>query len=266
MPVEEIAAEEMAPEGEDAAEAMWRHADRGNVGINIRKAPLLRVIVARDDARDRWLLLLLTHHLVIDHTTLDAIVAEVHAHFAGRAAQLPTPLPFRAFVAEARVGMKQEEHEAFFRDMLGDIDEPTAPFGLLDVRGGGSSIAQTRLAVEADLARRLRIQARRLSATPASLFHLAWALVLARTTGREDVVFGTVLFGRMTGGAGADRALGLFINTLPLRLSLKGRDVETAVRETHERLTLLLRHEHASLALAQRCSAVSSPAPCSPRC
>ncbi len=222
---------------------------------------MLRVMVARDDARGRWLLVLLNHHLVIDHTTLDAIVAEVHAHFAGKVAQLPTPLPFRTFVAEARTGMRQEEHEAFFRDMLGDIDEPTAPFDLLDVQRDGSSVAQARLAVEAGLARRLRTQARRLSATPASLFHLAWALVLARTTGREDVVFGTVLFGRMTGAAGADRALGLFINTLPLRLSLNGRNVEMAVRETHARLALLLRHEHASLALAQRCSAVSSPAP-----
>ena len=205
--------------------------------------------------------MLLNHHLVIDHTTLDAIVAEVHAHFAGRVAQLPTPLPFRTFVAEARLGMRQEEHQAFFRDMLGDIDEPTAPFGLLDVQGNGSSIAEARLAVEAGLARRLRAQARRLGATPASLFHLAWALVLARTTGREDVVFGTVLFGRITGSAGADRALGLFINTLPLRLSLDGRSVEVAVRETHARLALLMRHEHASLALAQRCSAVPPPAP-----
>jgi amino acid adenylation domain-containing protein len=257
--VEEVAVEEIAPEGADAAAAMWRRADRHNARIDIREAPLLRVMVARDDARGRWLLVLLNHHLVIDHTTLDAIVAEVHAHFAGKVAQLPTPLPFRTFVAEARLGMRQEEHEAFFRDTLGDIDEPTAPFGLLDVKGDGSSVAEARLEVEVGLARRLRTQARRLGVAPASLFHLAWALVLASTTGREDVVFGTVLFGRITGDA--DRALGLFINTLPLRLSLNGRNVETAVRETHARLALLLRHEHASLALAQRCSAVPPPAP-----
>ena len=169
MLVEEVWVDEIASEGEDAATAMWRRAGRRDARINIRKAPLLHVMVARDDDRGRWLLVLLNHHLVIDHTTLDAIVAEVHAHFAGRVAQLPTPLPFRTFVAEARTGMRQEEHEAFFRDMLGDIDEPTAPFDLLDVQGDGSSVAQARLAVETGLARRLRTQARRLGASAGQL-------------------------------------------------------------------------------------------------
>ncbi|WP_245508903.1 AMP-binding protein, partial [Bradyrhizobium nanningense] len=55
--------------------------------------------------------------------------------------------------------------------------------------------------------------------------------------------------------------MGLFINTLPLRLDLDGTAVEASVRTTHARLAELLAHEHASLALAQRCSAVAAPAP-----
>ena len=108
---------------------------------------------------------------------------------------------------------------------------------------------------------RLRGQARRIGVSLASLCHLAWGQVLARTSGREDVVFGTVLFGRMQAGEGADRALGLFINTLPVRLDLDETGVEDSVRQTHQQLADLLRHEHASLALAQRCSGVAAPAP-----
>ena len=95
----------------------------------------------------------------------------------------------------------------------------------------------------------------------ASLCHLAWALVLARITGREDVVFGTVLFGRMQGGEGADRVMGPFINTLPLRIQIGDQSVLESIRHTHTLLAELLGHEHASLALAQRCSAVQAPAP-----
>ena len=141
------------------------------------------------------------------------------------------------------------------------MEEPTAPFGLADVRGDGSGISEGRRAIDLALAKRLRARARALGVSPASLFHLAWAQVLARVSGRDDVVFGTVLFGRMQGGEGSDRVLGLFINTLPIRIRVGEDGVADGVRHTHQLLAQLLRHEHAPLVLAQRCSAVAPPAP-----
>uniref|UniRef100_UPI00332B9CD7 condensation domain-containing protein n=1 Tax=Pseudomonas sp. HY13-MNA-CIBAN-0226 TaxID=3140473 RepID=UPI00332B9CD7 len=76
-----------------------------------------------------------------------------------------------------------------------------------------------------------------------------------------QVVFGTVLMGRMQGSHATDRALGIFINTLPFRVDVDAQDVRTAVKATHARLTTLLRHEHAALSLAQRCSGVLAPTP-----
>ena len=65
----------------------------------------------------------------------------------------------------------------------------------------------------------------------------------------------------MQGGEGADRVMGLFINTLPVRIGVGERGRRGGVRRTHALLAELLRHEHASLALAQRCSGVAAPAP-----
>jgi non-ribosomal peptide synthetase component F len=157
--------------------------------------------------------------------------------------------------------VSRARHEQFFSRMLATVDEPTAPFGLLDVRGDGVRVAQARLKVEAALGLALRAQARRLGVSAASICHQAWAQVLAQVSGRDDVVFGTVLFGRMQGGEGAERAMGLCMNMLPLRIRLGALSVEQCVRETHAALTQLMHHEHASLSLAQRCSGLPKGAP-----
>jgi len=249
------------PEMGDIADQLRARFDPRHFRLDVRRAPMMQAYTAYDAANNRWLLLLLTHHLALDHTALEILLEETRAHLSGHADLLPEPLPFRNFVAQARLGISPSEHEAFFRELLGDVDEPTAPFGVLDVQGDGSGVEEAAHTLDADLARRLRERARVLGVSSASLCHLAWGQVLARTTGRRDVVFGTVLFGRLQGGAGADRVLGMFINTLPVRLEIGIEGAEEAVRRTHVRLADVLRHEHAPLALAQRCSAVPAPTP-----
>ncbi|HET7463890.1 MAG TPA: amino acid adenylation domain-containing protein, partial [Longimicrobium sp.] len=258
LPVEEV---ELDADGGDAAEQLYRRFDPRHHRLDVRRAPLLRACVARDAARGEWVLLLLRHHLAGDHTATDVLHEEIQAHLRGEGHLLPAPLPFRNYVAQTRLGVSKEEHRAFFAELLGDVDEPTAPFGLMDVRGDGSGIDEARVRVEERLAARLRERARALGVSAASVVHVAWAQVLARTSGRDDVVFGTVLFGRMQGGDGADRVMGPFINTLPVRIRVGGAGAEESVREAHALLAKLLRHEHASLALAQRCSGVEAPAP-----
>ncbi|HET6378043.1 MAG TPA: amino acid adenylation domain-containing protein [Methylocella sp.] len=242
-------------------EQLRAHYDPRAFRLDVRQAPLLRVLTAWDACKQRWAALLLAHHLVCDHTTLEVLVGEAQAHMAGAHEQLPPPVPFRNFVAESRLGVSQKEHEAFFKAMLGDITEPTAPFGLVNVHGDASDVEEAKLDLDERLAARIRKQARALGVSPASLCHQAFALVLARVSGREDVVFGTVLFGRMHGSEGVSRAPGIFINTLPIRIRLDSTPAAAGVQKTHRLLTSLLRHEHASLALAQRCSAIHAPAP-----
>ncbi|WP_207284213.1 non-ribosomal peptide synthetase, partial [Pseudomonas sp. FW300-N2F2] len=245
----------------DVTTQLHQRFDPRHYRLDVRQAPLMRVAYAQDPANQRWVGILLFHHLVDDATSLAVLSAEIEAHLLGQADRLPASVPYRNYVAQARLGVSREAHEKFFRDMLGDVDEPTLPFGLQDVHGDGSGIEEVRQDVEADLSRRLRTQARQLGVSAASLYHLVWAQVLGKVSGKDDVVFGTVLVGRMQGGEGSDRALGMFINTLPLRVSLGQTTAGAGVKATHARLTALLGHEHASLVLAQRCSGVEAPTP-----
>ncbi|HEU0302475.1 MAG TPA: amino acid adenylation domain-containing protein, partial [Longimicrobium sp.] len=258
LPVDEV---RLDPAAGDAVSQLLRRFGAHAHPLDISRPPLLRAIVAHDPAGARWLLLLVMHHLAGDHTTLDILQGEVEAHLAGAADRLPPALPFRGYVERTRQGLSRAEHEAFFRELLGDVHAPTVPFGLQDARGGGAGAARARVAVDGELAGRLRAQARSLGVTAASLFHVAWAQVLARVSGRADVVFGTVLVGRMDGGPGADRVLGPLLNTLPVRVQVGEAGVEATVRRMHALLADLLHHEHASLALAQRCSGVEAPTP-----
>ncbi|CAM8849983.1 non-ribosomal peptide synthetase [Burkholderia pseudomallei] len=249
-----------AREGDIVRQLEARFDSRG-YRMDVSRAPLMHVHAACDGEHERWVARVLFHHLSIDHTTLERVIEEARAIGQGRAEDLPRPVPFRNFVAQARLGVSEADHEAYFRAKLGDIDEPTAPFGLLSVQGDGREIAEAARRLKPELSGALRGHARRLGVSAASMMHVAWGLVLSRTTGRQDVVFGTVLFGRMQGGAQSDRALGLFINTLPVRMRVAQTGVEASVKETHAQLAELMRHEHAPLVLAQRCSGVPAQTP-----
>ncbi|UBT81281.1 non-ribosomal peptide synthase/polyketide synthase [Pseudomonas amygdali] len=227
--------------------------------IDIAEAGLLRASVAADPQANRWLLHLRLHHLVGDHLTLHMLNDEVVSLLADKDSTLPPVRRFRDFVAQTFLEPNPGRYERFFREHLSQVREPSLPFGVAHVDPAHTQ--EHRQLVPSALLQQLDAHARRLGVNLGSLCHLAWGLVVARTSACRHVVFGTVLLGRASSLEFAEQAMGLLINTLPLYLELKDLSVDNAVLNTHASLTALLRHEHASLALAQRCSRISAPAP-----
>ena len=127
----------------EPVQVVWRHADlpvtevvleegtrHDPVGqllalagarMDLRRAPLVDVHIAAEPGTQRWLALIRVHHLIQDHTGLDVVIAEVRALLRGHAERLPEPLPFREFVAHARLGIPRSEHERYFAELLGDV-------------------------------------------------------------------------------------------------------------------------------------------------
>jgi len=249
------------PREGDIAHQLQSSFNPRRIRLDVSQAPMMRCIVTYDASEDRWLMLWIDNHLIFDLVAVNLILEEIQELLSGRTDRLPEPLPFRNFIAQVRLGSNRKQHEEFFRQMLGDVRETTAPFGLLDVLGDVANVEEWRMDLDLGLSQRLRERARVLGMSAASLCHLAWARVLSSVCDREDVVFGTLLFGRTQGGQGSERAIGLFINTLPVRIHVGDDGVEASARKAHALLAELMRHEHASLALAQRLSGVEAPAP-----
>ncbi len=122
--------------------AVQELVDRHDI-FNLTQAPLLQFAIAHDPERDRWVLLQRLHHLVGDHSTLDVLLSELYVFLAGEGHTLGLLPPFRNLVAQVRLGVSAEEHERFFREMLGEVSEPTLPFGLSDVHQDGGDIDES---------------------------------------------------------------------------------------------------------------------------
>ena len=229
--------------------------------MNLQQAPMLRVKLAAEPDSSRWFLFLQHHHLASDNESYALTGRELDAHAAGRLDELETPVAYREFVAHILNKSKTLDTEAYFTKLLADVEEPTLPFNLTDIYGNGREVESLSRPIDKTLAKAIRGCARDRRVSPACLFHAAWAWVLGACSGRDDVVFGTVLSGRLQGVNGIERALGMFINTLPLRVKLEDCTARQLVVQTERSLKELLPYEQAPLSKAQQCSGIANGLP-----
>lgn len=245
-----------APQGDQGgADELW---SQPLPGMDLAAAPLLRLKILPDPDGRTWRALLVVHHLVVDHASLEQVLEEVAQCMRGAGDELPPAPPFRSHVERVLAERDVAAHLEFFRRNLAGLRRPTMPFGITNPRADGAVIAEDHRAIEPEMALRLRAQARRHGLLPTSIFHLAWANLLAEAAGTRDVVFGTVMSGRLQAGAGV---VGLCINTLPLRVKLEGRSAVQAALDIQAQLGELMHHEHAPLAVALSASPLEGGAP-----
>ncbi|MDK2123471.1 non-ribosomal peptide synthetase [Parachitinimonas caeni] len=214
--------------------------------FDLARAPLQRCCYGFDATSNQWVLLHQLHHLTVDHATVEHLQQEIEAQLRGETLTATSTLPAPVSAAHA------PQHTAFFDELLQGFEPGPAPLDAERPLAGDACVVEAWQTLDGGLAEQLRQQARIHGVSVAALFHLAWAKVVACLSGRDDVVFGTVLLGRLHLGEQAQTAMGQFINTLPIRLQLQAGSVLDGLWQTQDRLSQLLEHEQAPLVLAQK--------------
>ena len=225
--------------------------------FDLAAPPLIRFALVRLTAEDHRLILT-GHHILLDGWSLPVLVRELmtlygHARQAESgttAAALPRPTPYRDYLAWI-AAQDRAAGLAAWRDALAGLQEPTylAP---RDRARPPAMPEQVALALSEELTAALSRQARAQGLTLNSYIQAAWAILLGRLTGRDDVVFGVTVAGRPPEIAGIETMVGLFINTLPLRVELPpGKPLVALIRDLQDRQSQLMAHQHLGLAEIQ---------------
>ncbi|MCV2463659.1 amino acid adenylation domain-containing protein, partial [Streptomyces sp. ICN988] len=217
--------------------------------FDLDRPPLVRFLLARTGT-DSAVLALTVHHAVLDGWSLPVLLRELLELYRGSSA-LPAPRPFADHLRRL-ARRDRDAAEQAWREAFADAEEPTriaaAVPGRVPVR---PERVETVLppAATATLAER----ARALGVTLNSVVETAWALTLSRTLGRDDLTFGVTVSGRPAEIDGIEDCVGLYINTVPLRVRLNPAEpLGDLLRRVQEERQRLLEHEHTGLADIQR--------------
>ncbi|WP_344609993.1 condensation domain-containing protein, partial [Streptomyces glaucus] len=239
-------------EEEALAEVRRLAAEERAERFDLARAPLLRLLLVRLTPERHWTVMT-SHHILLDGWSMPVMLTELAAIYAagGDASGLGPAPSFRDHLAWLARQDKEAARTAW-RAELADTDGPTlvAPAGpdRAPVLPG-----KQELTLSGELSDTLTALARRHGLTVNTVMQGAWAMLLARLTGRTDVVFGATVAGRPAELPGVESMVGLFVNSVPVRVRLDAdQSVLRLLTELQARQSALLPHQHLSLPEIQR--------------
>ncbi|WP_197521221.1 non-ribosomal peptide synthetase, partial [Mycobacterium sp. E787] len=199
-------------------------------------------------AEDQHRLVLTNHHIVLDGWSLPILLGEIFASYHRQ--WLPAARPYRSFVSWL-TGRDLDAARAAWREVLAGFDTPSLVGPPGRVGPGPRGVASFR--VPEQTTRALSDLARSHHTTVSTVLQAAWAQLLTRLTGRNDVAFGTTVSGRPAEVPGADSMVGLFINTVPVRARITAAtttaDLLDQLQSAHNHT---LDHQHLALSEIHR--------------
>ena len=232
----------MSEEAVEAELATLCAAERGR--FDMARPPLLRLLLVRHGPQ-RHTLVLTNHHILFDGWSTPVLLAELLAGHAGK--DLAPVTPYREFLSTVH-RQDREVAERAWREVLADVTEPTlvAPPMIASGEAGWEYVSAE---LSDDLHGRLTHGARTRGLTMNTIVQASWALLLGGITGRDDVTFGTTVAGRPPHLSGVETMIGLFINTVPVRVRLDpAKALADVLTDLQDQLTKMVDHQQVGLA------------------
>src|SRR6185369_9420987 len=214
----------------------------------LAQAPLLRLFLLQL-APDTYQLIWSRHHILFDGWSLPLVLQEVFAFYEagcrGETLKLDRPRPFRDYI----VWLKQQDAsraEAYWRNALAGFTTPTRlSFERRAIGRPAAKVhAEQEVRLSVEHSEQVQRFAREQQVTVNTVLQAAWALLLSRYSGEEDVLFGATVSGRPAELAGVEQMVGLFINSLAVRVKVSSEaQVGTWLRQLQAQMMELRQFE-----------------------
>lgn len=266
LPLEEFDWRSLPAAERDARLEAYRRAEHGR-SLKLSKAPLMRFALIRLTEDVYWFLWG-CHHILLDGWSRLLVSREVmslyEAYRQGRELRVEPPRPYREYIVWLR-RQSLARAEDFWRNRLKGFNSCTplriesGHTGLPDQEEGYREY-QTLLTEATTTTLRSLGRAQRLTLN--TLVQGAWAFLLSRYSGMNDVVFGNVVSGRPPALAGVESMVGLFVNTLPVRVRIPEQgSLLHWLRQLQEQQVEAQSYEHSPLVEVQRWSEIAPGQP-----
>ncbi|MER7548310.1 amino acid adenylation domain-containing protein, partial [Spirillospora sp. NPDC127506] len=245
----ELPWEEVTAPGAEADAVVARERARG---FDMTSPPLLRFVLVRMGP-ERFRLVFTNHHILLDGWSTPILATELFLLYmqGGHDTGMPRVTPYKNYLA----WLAQQDRtaaEAAWRRALDGVDEPSLVAPEAAARPPEPP-RRTSTELDERTTRRLTRAARRHGVTLSTVLQGAWGLVLGRLLGSDDVVFGATVSGRPPELPGIEQMIGLFINTLPIRVRHRpGESLGALLERLQDEQTELLAHHHLGLTDIQR--------------
>lgn len=226
-------------------------------GYCLESAPLMRVSLFRLDESE-YFFVWSHHHIILDGWSQSLLLDEVFQFYnilsKGKALKLNPAVQFDQYISWLQT-KDINQAKQFWQDYF----EGYEPQGFIrnNMRQAEASEPYKALKYElsTDLSKNLNDFVKKYKITQNTVFQAIWALVVSRYSNSKDIVFGVTVSGRSVDVNGINGAIGLFINTLPLRIKVDASlDVLQWLQNIREQQVELSQYEHTPLLSVQEWS------------